>query len=357
MADRDKPPKIPAAGALLWRPGEQGPEVVLVHRPRYDDWSFPKGKCLPGEHLMITAVREVTEETGIEITLGRRLRTVRYLNDGRPKQVDYWAARPAAQAAGGTDEPAEPGPFTPNEEVDQLVWLPLTAAGDRLSYQHDTEVLSEFASAPAATTPIILVRHASTRNKKAWQKAGHPDDLTRPLTPLGQVQAKLLGQILSCFGPARVISSPAERCLATVEPYAALIGGVVEPAPAFAPPEEEPPPEDAPPAEGEPRAEGEPPAEGEPAAGRGPSAEGEPPAGAVPDALAAARDLVTGLVTAAEPVVICAHRENLPAMLRSICERLGAPVPAGPPLRKGAFQALHVAGGRLISAEQHNLES
>jgi 8-oxo-(d)GTP phosphatase len=319
MADRDKPPKIPAAGALLWRPGEQGPEVVLVHRPRYGDWSFPKGKCLPGEHVLITAVREVAEETEIEITLGRRLRTVRYLSDGRPKQVDYWAARPAAQAVGVPDEPGEPAPFTPNEEVDQLAWLPLTAAGDQLSYQHDTEVLGEFASAPAATTAIILVRHASARNRKAWQNAGHPDDLTRPLTPLGEVQAKLLGQILSCFGSARVISSPAERCLATVEPYAAQIGGVVEPAPAFAPPPD-----------------------------------GEPPAEA---ALDAARDLVTGLVTAAEPVVICAHRENLPAMLRWICESLGTPVPAGPSLRKGAFRALHVAGGRLISAEQHSLES
>jgi 8-oxo-dGTP diphosphatase len=322
MADRDKPPKIPAAGALLWRPGEQGPEVVLVHRPRYGDWSFPKGKCLPGEHVLITAVREVAEETEIEIILGRKLRTVRYLSDGRPKQVDYWAASPAARAVDGADEPAEPAPFTPNEEVDQLAWLPLTAAGDRLSYQHDTEVLSEFASAPAATTAIILVRHASARNKKAWQNAGHPDDLTRPLTPLGHVQAKLLGQILSCFGPARVISSPAERCLATVEPYAALVAGVAEPAPALAPP-----PDDKDLAEAD------------------------------PDQVAAAHDLVTGLVTAGEPVVISGHRENLPAMLRWICESLGAPVPTGPALRKGAFWALHVAGGRLISAEQHNLAS
>jgi 8-oxo-(d)GTP phosphatase len=322
MADRDKPPKIPAAGALLWRPGEQGPEVVLVHRPRYDDWSFAKGKCLPGEHVLITAVREVAEETEIEIILGRKLRTVRYLSDGRPKQVDYWAGRPAAQAAGGADEPAEPAPFTPNEEVDELAWLPLTAAGDRLTYQHDTEVLAEFASAPAATRAIILVRHASARNKKAWQNAGHPDDLTRPLTPLGHVQAKLLGQILSCFGAARVISSPAERCLATVEPYAAMLGGVVEPAPALAPPPDDQVLEEADPA-----------------------------------AVAAARELVTGLVTAGEPVVICAHRENLPAMLRWICESLGAPVPAGPPMRKGAFRALHVADGRLISAEQHSLKS
>src|ERR1700746_1879803 len=149
MADKDKPPKIPAAGAVLWRHGDQGQEVALFHRPRYDDWSFPKGKSLPGEHVLITAVREVAEETEIEIILGRRLRTVRYLSDGRPKQVDYWAARPAAQAAPGPDEAGDPGelpPFVPNEEVDRLAWLPLTLAGDRLSYDRDTEVLSEFAA-------------------------------------------------------------------------------------------------------------------------------------------------------------------------------------------------------------------
>jgi 8-oxo-dGTP diphosphatase len=286
----------------------------------------------------------VAEETEIQVILGRKLRTVRYLSDGRPKQVDYWAARPAVPAPVGADEPAEPAPlppnqegdpapltssdeaepapFTPNEEVDRLAWLPLTAAGDQLTYAHDTEVLSEFASAPAATTAIILVRHASARNKKAWQNAGHPDDLTRPLTPLGHVQAKLLGQILSCFGPARVISSPAERCLATAEPYAAMTGGVVEPALALAPPPDDLVLEDA-----------------------------------DPVAVAAARELVTGLVTAGEPVVICGHRENLPAVLRWICESLGAPVPAGAPLRKGAFRVLHVADGRLISAEQHSLKS
>jgi 8-oxo-dGTP diphosphatase len=352
MPDRDKPAKIRAAGALLWQPGGQGPEVALVHRPRYDDWSFPKGKSLPGEHVLITAVREVAEETGVEIVLGRRLSTARYLSEGRPKQVEYWAARPAAQAADG---PAGPAAFTPNEEVDQLVWLPLTAAGDRLSYQHDTEVLSEFASAPAVTTAFILVRHASARNKKAWHRAGHPDDLTRPLTPLGQVQAKLLGQILSCFGPARVISSAAERCLATVEPYAALTGGVVEPTPAFAPPPAgqvpaaATPPDVAPPDVAPPDVA--PPDVAPP--------DVAPPDVAPPDAApgAAAHDLITGLVTAGEPVVICAHRENLPAMLRWACESLGAPVPAGPPLRKGAFCVLHVAGGRLISAEQHHLEA
>jgi hypothetical protein len=101
-----------------------------------------------------------------------------------------------------------------------------------------------------------------------------------------------------------------------------MTGGVVEPAPALAPPPDDQVLEEADPA-----------------------------------VVAAARELVTALVTAGEPVVICAHRENLPAMLRWICESLGAPVPAGPPMRKGAFRALQVAGGRLISAEQHSLKS
>jgi 8-oxo-dGTP diphosphatase len=325
MPDRGKPGTIRAAGALLWRPGEQGPEVAIIHRPRYDDWSFPKGKSLPGEHMLITAVREVAEETGVEIALGRRLSTAHYyVSDGKPKQVEYWAARPAAGAAATI--------FMPNDEVDRLAWLPLTAAGDRLTYPHDLEVLSEFAAAPAATSALIMLRHASARNKKAWQKAGHPDDSTRPLTPLGQAQAKLLGQILSCFGPARVISSAAERCLATVEPYAALTGGVVEPAPALGPP----PSEEAPSEE---------------------ALSEETLSEETLAVEAAARDLITGLVTAGEPAVTCAHRENLPAMLRWACETLGAPVPAWRSLRKGAFWVLHVAEGRLISAERHDLSS
>ena len=95
----------------------------------------------------------------------------------------------------------------------------------------------------------------------------------------------------------------------------------------------------------------------EPALALAPPPDDQDLADAGPAEVAAARDLVTSLVTAGEPVVISGHRENLPAILRWICESLGAPVPAGPPLRKGAFWALHVAGGRLISAEQHNLKS
>ena len=85
--------EIRAAGAVLWRPGPSGTEILLVHRPRYDDWSLPKGKQEPGEHIVVTAVREVQEEASIVPVLGPHLRDVWYLAHGQPKRVDYWAAR------------------------------------------------------------------------------------------------------------------------------------------------------------------------------------------------------------------------------------------------------------------------
>ena len=137
---------IHAAGCVLWRPSDgvrgRDREVALVHRPRYDDWSLPKGKCQPGEHVLETAVREVAEETGVAVVLGRRLLSTSYQRDGRPKVVDYWAARPAAA-----------GPqagFVPNEEVDRLEWLPVAAARGRMSYARDHSVLDDFASGPAS---------------------------------------------------------------------------------------------------------------------------------------------------------------------------------------------------------------
>ena len=163
---------IRAAGAVLWRPGTEGPQVALVHRRRYDDWSLPKGKSLPGEHVLLTAVREVAEETGVRVVLGRRLPSTHYARDGGPKVVDYWAAR-----AADVPQPR----FQPNDEVDRLDWLELPAARDRLSYPHDAAVLDSFAAGPPDTIPFILVRHASAGSKTAWRAAGHEDDLIRPL--------------------------------------------------------------------------------------------------------------------------------------------------------------------------------
>ena len=98
----DQEAEIRAAGAVLWRPGADGPEVALVHRRRYDDWSLPKGKSLPGEHVLLTAVREVAEETGVRVVLGPRLPSTHYQQHGnRPKTVDYWAAKAAGGAPAG----------------------------------------------------------------------------------------------------------------------------------------------------------------------------------------------------------------------------------------------------------------
>ena len=293
MPDREQPAEVHAAGAVLWRPAAAGPEVALIHRPRYDDWSLPKGKLMPGEHVLLAAVREVQEETGAGIALGRRLHPARYRTEGKPKRVDYWVARTEPDGCDPADPPAT---FVPDAEVDDLAWLPLAAARDRLSYEYDARVLDEFASGPATTSALILVRHTSARGKKAWYDAGHPDDLTRPLTPRGQAQAEHLAGLLACFGPARVISSAAQRCVATVGPYATLAGAEVETEPAFT---------------------------------LGPA---DMPEAADNGIAGAARKRIAGLVAASEPVVICAHRENLPSLLAWACEKLRAPVPDGAPL-------------------------
>jgi 8-oxo-dGTP diphosphatase len=299
--------EIRAAGAVVWRDGAQGIEIALVHRSRYNDWSFPKGRAMPGEHVLLTAVREVAEEAGVRVALGRRLDSTRYLTVGRPKRVDYWAGRPVSPVA-----------FAPGDEVDALSWLPLAAAADQLSYSRDVAVLSGFAAGPTDTTPVILLRHADAVGKKAWRRAGHTDDLARPLSIQGEADAQALGQILSCFAPGQVISSGAQRCLATVSPYAARTGAVVETEPELTV--------------------------------GGAAAE---PGAAEWEATDAARQWVTRVVTGAEPAVVCAHRQNLTWLLAEACAALGAPVPSGPPLSKGAFWVLQISKGRLVSAEQH----
>ncbi|WP_055601778.1 NUDIX hydrolase [Streptomyces aureus] len=123
---------VRAAGCVLWRPALSGHgiEIALVHRPKYDDWSHPKGKRKRDESAEACALREVLEETGQDCALGLRLPTARYTVDGRPKEVEYWAAR----ALGGT--------FTPSREVDRVVWLPPAAARLRLTQPRDRDLLN-----------------------------------------------------------------------------------------------------------------------------------------------------------------------------------------------------------------------
>lgn len=121
---------IRAGGGVVVRDGEDGPEVLLVHRPRYDDWTFPKGKAQPGESDEDCALREVEEETGLRCALDRELPSTSYVDaQGRPKRVRYWLMRPVA------------GELSFRHEVDDAAWMSLTEAARRLSYSRDLRLL------------------------------------------------------------------------------------------------------------------------------------------------------------------------------------------------------------------------
>jgi 8-oxo-(d)GTP phosphatase len=204
---------VRAAGAVVWRPGLGGPEVALIHRPRYGDWSFPKGKLDPGEGYVAAAVREVFEETGFPVLLGRRLPTQLYeVSMGGPaklKRVKYWAAQAAADIE-----------FQPNEEVDRLEWLSIPQALRRLTRATDADLLEAFAALPVDTAPIMLLRHASALARKHWRGA----DPDRPLTATGQEEAQALVPLLGTYGDSSLVTSDALRCIETLEPYAKDIG-------------------------------------------------------------------------------------------------------------------------------------
>jgi 8-oxo-(d)GTP phosphatase len=200
-------PEIRAAGAVLWRDGAGGREYAVVHRPHRQDWSLPKGKLERRESWPAAAVREVREETGLTISLGRPLKTLRYPVDGQPKQVRYWSARTDGQG------PA----FVPTEEIDELLWLPHEQARTRLSYEHDADLVRDVQQGPDATVPLLLLRHGKAIKRAAW--AGTVDH-ARPLEARGIQQARRLVPLLGAFGVGTVISSDATRCRDTVLPYA-----------------------------------------------------------------------------------------------------------------------------------------
>ncbi len=202
-------PDVLAAGAVVVRKGPDGREVLMVHRPKYDDWSFPKGKQDPGEHVTATAVREVLEETGVEVRLARPLRPQLYaVSGGRQKKVHYWVG----QVVGDDDVST----FQANDEVDRLGWFRLRAARERLTYLDDLDLLDQYGEHRRRTASLIVVRHAKAEKRGEWDG---PDPV-RPLVELGETHAAMLKPVLHAYGVSRVISSPSTRCFQTVAPYA-----------------------------------------------------------------------------------------------------------------------------------------
>lgn len=279
---------VVAAGAVITRRG--GREVLLVHRPKYDDWSFPKGKQDPGEHVLATATREVWEETGLHIQLGRPLPPQYYeVTAGRSKVVNYWVAR--------LDPAVEQAPFVANSEVDEIRWFSAAAATHRLSYLDDVEVLDAFRSEPKRTRALVIVRHASAQRRSSWNAA----DTERPLSRPGRAEAEALVPVLAAYGVSQVHSSPSRRCVHTVAPYAREIGVEVLKHPEI-------------------------------------SEEAED--------TAAIAEILNRLVSAPESAVLCSHRPVLPDIFKLL------DVPEEP-LAPAELVVCHHRKGRIIAVERH----
>jgi 8-oxo-(d)GTP phosphatase len=287
---------IEAAGGLLWRPGEHGTEVALVHRPKYDDWSLPKGKLESDEHPLLAALREVEEEAGARVVVGRPLGAVRYAIDGRPKRVQYWSLRWAS------------GEFQPGDEVDAIDWVPIEKAADRLTPDRDVFVVEEFLRDPRPTRAFAIVRHARAGSRAAWK--GADDD--RPLDQTGREQARVLADVLAAYDVGRAVSADVRRCVDTLAPYADLAGLTLDTEHLF-------------------------------------SEAGYP---ADPDR-AAARAIE--IIAAAGSVAICTQGGALPDLVVEVCRRLGTTTEGMKPVRKGAVVVVHLtveAPTRVVAVEQ-----
>lgn len=285
---------VPAAGAVLWRRGEDAAavtEVAVIHRPRYDDWSLPKGKLDLGETEPVAAVREVHEETGYTAQLGRRLGSISYDIPQGTKRVWYWAAR------------ATGGDFAPNDEVDKLIWLPVPAAADQLVYPHDRKVLRRFAKQPPDTKTVIVVRHGTAGRRSRFKG----DDRKRPLDKLGRAQAEALVAQLLAFGATTLYAADRLRCHQTLEPLGQELGVDIHNEPALT---EE----------------------------------------AYADDHKTARHRLIDIAARAGTPVICSQGKVIPGLISWWCERDGVR-PSTTGNRKGSSWVLSLVDGRLVAAD------
>jgi 8-oxo-dGTP diphosphatase len=276
-----------AAGAVVFRRGKR---VLVVHRPRYDDWSFPKGKLDPGEHVTAAAVREVAEETGLHVRLGPPLSGQRYaIAGGRTKSVSYWAGRVV-----GDDDVSR---YRANSEIDAVRWVAYDDAQDLLTHDHDRATLREARPLRRKTHALVVLRHGEARSRKAWRH----DDRLRPLLQAGRFQAQRLVPVLAAYDVTRIVTSSSARCVETVGPYADTTGWKLEV-------------EDG-------------------------LSEEDATAGSV-------LRLVDELAAAQQSAVLCTHRPVLPAVF----DALGV---ADPGLQPGAMLVVHLREGTPVATEGH----
>jgi 8-oxo-dGTP diphosphatase len=218
---------------VVWRLKAGELQVLLVHRPRYDDWSWPKGKVEPGEPLVWAALRETVEETGRQVVLGAPLPGVAYgLSAGRRKEVHYWSARVADGPDGpdGADDAPALGARGPirlarKSEIDDARWFAAARARQRLTRSTDRPQLEAVVQAHRAgaldTRAVIVLRHAAAVGRKDWREAG---ESTRPLAAAGRERARRAVPLLSAYGVTAIVTSPWKRCRQTVLPYAKATG-------------------------------------------------------------------------------------------------------------------------------------
>lgn len=205
---------IYAAGIVCWREQNGKLEVALVHREVYKDWGFPKGKLDPGEQLPQTAVREVLEEAGLKVRLGRKLGVISYqVGEGLNKEVHYWASKVTTKAIAKQK-------FAPNQEIAKVEWIAAKDALKLLSYEHDQNLMEQVIQLHKAkeleTRALIILRHAKATLRADWKG----EEAKRPLLAEGKKQAKALVPLIAAYGPKRLVTSPWVRCHDTINPYA-----------------------------------------------------------------------------------------------------------------------------------------
>ncbi|MDN5893499.1 MAG: NUDIX domain-containing protein [Nocardioides sp.] len=275
-----------AAGAVVLSP--EG-SVLVVHRPKYDDWSFPKGKLDRGEQVAGCAIRETREETGLDIRLGVPLTAQRYPTNGRHKRVHYWVGRVVG--------PDDVSGYQPNPEIDDVRWVPVAEAERLLTYPYDRDTLAEALAVPRKIRTLIVLRHGPAHQRSGWRA----DDRFRPLLRAGQGQATRLVPVLAAYDATRLVSSSSTRCVETLLPYSGAAGEEIEAMPALS--EEE----------------------------------------ATPDGV---RVIVTDLLSGAKRAVVCTHRP----VLVHLFGVLGLP---DPHLEPGEMCVVHLRKGVVVAIERH----